>query len=94
MPHLATRTFSPASLTSNDPEHTLVTDAVRSLVLQGETLYYTQQNRREFWNVCTRPVAANGSLHRSRKLQRLAEVDTPSSGSLTAPKAGPNGTGS
>jgi predicted nucleic acid-binding protein len=44
----------------NDPEHPLVTAAVRELLRRGETLYYTQQNRREFWNVCTRPLAVNG----------------------------------
>lgn len=34
--------------------------AVTALLARGETLYTTQQNRREFWNVCTRPAGVNG----------------------------------
>jgi len=34
--------------------------AVAVLLAQREILYTTQQNRREFWNVCTRPRGANG----------------------------------
>jgi predicted nucleic acid-binding protein len=43
-----------------DPEYRLVTNAVAALSARGETLYYTQQTRREFWNVCTRPTRVNG----------------------------------
>jgi hypothetical protein len=43
-----------------DPEHALVTTAVDDLVGRGERLYYPHQVRREFWNVFTRPVSANG----------------------------------
>jgi hypothetical protein len=34
--------------------------AVEALLEQGERLHYTQRNQREFWNISTRPVAANG----------------------------------
>ena len=60
MPHLADTNILTRFTSVNDPQHPLVSDAVRALLLQGETLYYTQQNRREFWNICTRPAAANG----------------------------------
>lgn len=61
---------------SSDPQHGLVRQAIRALLLRGETLYYTQQNRREFWNVCTRPRDRNGLGHSVPEAQqRLAEVD-------------------
>lgn len=43
-----------------DPEYTLVEKATRSLARRGDFACYTQQTRREFWNVCTRPATANG----------------------------------
>src|SRR5262245_25258582 len=76
MPHLADTNILTRFTNVNDPEHRVVSEAVRALLLQGETLYYTQQNRREFWNVCTRPVAANGLGYTvAETMQRLAEVD-------------------
>jgi predicted nucleic acid-binding protein len=60
MPYLADTNIVLRRLNVNDPEHALVTNAVRTLLSRGETLYYTQQVRREFWNVCTRPSAVNG----------------------------------
>jgi len=44
----------------NHPMHSEAQRAVRSLIANGETLYYLPQNIREFWNVCTRPIERNG----------------------------------
>jgi predicted nucleic acid-binding protein len=74
----------------NDPEHELVRDAVRALLLQGEALYYTQQNRREFWNVCTRPAERNGLGYTIEQTQqRLAEVDAVFQRLGDRPESGP-----
>lgn len=43
-----------------DPDYRLITNAIAVLSRKGEALYYTQQTRREFWNVCTRPATVNG----------------------------------
>ena len=59
-----------------DPEHVLVREAVNHLLARGDTLYYTQQNRREFWNVCTRPIERNGLGYTIEEAKdRLKEVD-------------------
>lgn len=60
MPYLADTNISLRRVNVNDPEHSLVKHAVTALLSRGETLYYTQQNRREIWNVCTRPISKNG----------------------------------
>ena len=76
MPYLGDTNILLRFTNANDPEHEMVADAVRSLGLQGETVYYTQQNRREFWNVCTRPAASNGLGYSiPETLARLDEVD-------------------
>jgi predicted nucleic acid-binding protein len=46
----------------NDPARQLALDALRKLRSNNETLCYTTQVLVEFWNVCTRPVAARGGL--------------------------------
>jgi predicted nucleic acid-binding protein len=46
----------------NDPARQLTLDALRKLRSNNETLCYTTQVLVEFWNVCTRPVAARGGL--------------------------------
>jgi predicted nucleic acid-binding protein len=40
--------------------HAITRHAVRTLRASGATLYVTAQNFIEFWNVATRPAAANG----------------------------------
>ena len=44
----------------NDPEYTLVREAIKALTARGESLCFASQNLVEFWNVCTRPVSKNG----------------------------------
>jgi predicted nucleic acid-binding protein len=40
--------------------HALAIDSVARLLAAGEQVYFTLQNISEFWNVMTRPTAANG----------------------------------
>jgi predicted nucleic acid-binding protein len=40
--------------------HALAIDSVARLLAAGEQVYFTLQNVSEFWNVMTRPIAANG----------------------------------
>lgn len=45
------------------PDHVhqaLAIDSVARLLATGEQVYFTLQNISEFWNVITRPIAANG----------------------------------
>ena len=42
------------------PMFSIATDAVDTLLTQGEYLYITPQNLIEFWNVATRPKEKNG----------------------------------
>ena len=90
MPHLADTNILLRFTNINDTQHILVSEAVQELVRQGEILYYTQQNRREFWNVCTRPIAANGLGYTvAGTLQRLAEVDATFQRLADRPETGP-----
>lgn len=41
-------------------ESARVGEVCAELLRQGRILFFTLQNATEFWNVCTRPVAANG----------------------------------
>lgn len=43
-----------------DPDHSLATEAVETLILAEQTLYITPQNLTELWNVATRPKDQNG----------------------------------
>jgi predicted nucleic acid-binding protein len=43
-----------------DPRHAEVDSAVRALQAAGHDLVITAQGASEFWNTCTRPVAARG----------------------------------
>src|SRR5205809_1329260 len=73
-----------------DSAHPLAKQAVDTLLADGERLNYRQQNRREFWNVCTRPVAANGLGYTvAETLQRLAEVDATFQRLPDLPETGP-----
>ena len=60
-----------------DPQHGLVARAVRILLERRETLCYTQQIRREFWNVCTRPATERGGLDLTIEevVRRLGLID-------------------
>jgi predicted nucleic acid-binding protein len=40
--------------------HALAIESVAGLLATGEQVYFTLQNICEFWNVMTRPIAANG----------------------------------
>jgi predicted nucleic acid-binding protein len=60
MPYLVDTNIALRLANASDREHLLVVHSVRTLTAAGETLFYTQQSRREFWNVCTRPLSANG----------------------------------
>jgi predicted nucleic acid-binding protein len=53
------------------PDHAEVASAVRVLRRVGHTFAMAMQGASEFWNVCTRPVAARGGLGLS-----LAQTDT------------------
>ena len=44
----------------DDRDHAVVDAALARLAIGGATLYYTQQNIAEFWNVATRPADRNG----------------------------------
>jgi predicted nucleic acid-binding protein len=90
MPHLCDRNILLRFTNANGPQHELVRDAVRALLLQGDVLYYTQQNRREFWNVCTRPAERNGLGYTiAEAQQRLAEVDAVFQRPPDRPESGP-----
>lgn len=43
-----------------DPQHSLAVSSVKALQRRGEIVHITPQNLIEFWNVATRPAAANG----------------------------------
>ncbi|MEW6126783.1 MAG: type II toxin-antitoxin system VapC family toxin [Acidobacteriota bacterium] len=46
----------------NDPDRSLVFDALQKLILRSDRLFYTSQILGEFWNVCTRPTSARSGL--------------------------------
>ncbi len=48
------------SADGSHPMFSIATDAVDTLLTQGEYLYITPQNLIEFWNVATRPKEKNG----------------------------------
>jgi predicted nucleic acid-binding protein len=74
----------------NDPANPLCRQAVDTLIANGERLYYTQQKRRELWNVCTRPVANNGlGLTVAQAVAWLAQIDTISARLPDVPASGP-----
>jgi predicted nucleic-acid-binding protein len=60
-------------LRSAQPDHpmfTSATQAVNTLLSQGEEIYITSKNIIEFWNVATRPLDKNGlgySLNKTNK---------------------------
>jgi predicted nucleic acid-binding protein len=46
----------------NDPQRTIVLDALRKLRSRNDVLCFTPQVVSEFWNVCTRPSSARGGV--------------------------------
>ncbi|MDQ3816674.1 MAG: type II toxin-antitoxin system VapC family toxin [Acidobacteriota bacterium] len=49
-------------LQRNDPHHTTIRKAVRTLLARGDELCCAPQNIVELWNVSTRPAAARGGF--------------------------------
>jgi len=49
-------------LQRNDPHHSIIRQAVRSLVARGDELCCAPQNIIELWNVSTRPATARGGF--------------------------------
>jgi predicted nucleic acid-binding protein len=47
-------------LQRGDPDHAIISAALRKLKLRGESIHYVSQNLVEFWRVCTRPKPVNG----------------------------------
>lgn len=59
-----------------DAQHELIRSAVLQLASHQDELCYTQQSRREFWNVCTRPAERNGlGLGITATVSRLVDID-------------------
>jgi predicted nucleic acid-binding protein len=59
------------------PHHALAIDSVARLLASGEQVYFTLQNMSEFWNVMTRPVAANGlGFTRAFALGEVGKIET------------------
>jgi predicted nucleic acid-binding protein len=82
MPYLLDTNVLLRLLNRDDPQHELIRSALRTLREQGERLTFTSQSMAEFWNVCTRPVAARGGYglsaeqtdRRARIIERLFEL--------------------
>jgi predicted nucleic acid-binding protein len=49
-------------LQRNDPDYSIIREAVRTLMARGDELCCAPQNIAEFWNVCTRPATARGGF--------------------------------
>jgi len=59
---------------SDDPQHPVITRALKALVGQGVRLCYTSQTLAEFWNASTRPLDKNGFGLTVAETDRLARV--------------------
>ena len=59
---------------SDDPQHPVITQALKALVGQGVRLCYTSQTLGEFWNASTRPLDKNGFGLTVTETDRLARV--------------------
>lgn len=62
MPYMADTNILLRFVASNDPNHAVVRDVMYSLLKRSEQVCYTSQNLAEFWNVCTRPIAAGSGF--------------------------------
>jgi predicted nucleic acid-binding protein len=49
-------------LQRNDPNYSIIRQAVRTLMARGDELCCAPQNIVELWNVCTRPATARGGF--------------------------------
>jgi predicted nucleic acid-binding protein len=58
----------------DDPQHPVITQALKALVGQGVRLCYTSQTLAEFWNAATRPLDKNGFGLTVAETDRLAHV--------------------
>jgi predicted nucleic acid-binding protein len=58
----------------DDPQHSVIVQALRALVAQGVRLCYTSQTLAEFWNASTRPLDKNGFGLTVAETERLARV--------------------
>jgi predicted nucleic acid-binding protein len=57
--------------------HALAIDSVARLLASGEQVYFTLQNISEFWNVVTRPIAADGlGLSPALALSEVDKIET------------------
>lgn len=63
------------------PSHTLAVESVAKLLAAAEPVYFTLRNMSEFWNVATRPAAANAlgvslalALGEIEKIERFLTV--------------------
>jgi predicted nucleic acid-binding protein len=76
MAHLVDTNIALRLTDSYDPSYRLIISAIEALTAHSEALYYTQQTRREFWNVSTRPTSANGrGLTTSEVVEALEVVE-------------------
>jgi len=76
MPYLADTNSLLRIVNPHDPQPALVDGAVEELLARGEQIHYAHQNRREFWNVATRPLANNGfGLTPQEARERLRRID-------------------
>lgn len=75
MPYMADTNILLRFISPSDPNHELIRNAIRYLLKRGEEVCYTSQNLAEFWNVCTRPVAARNGFGLSiEETDRRAQV--------------------
>jgi predicted nucleic acid-binding protein len=68
-------------LQRNDPHHSTIRQAVRSLLARGDELCCAPQNIVELWNVSTRPASARGgfgltSTETDRRVRLIERVFT------------------
>jgi predicted nucleic acid-binding protein len=90
MPYLADTDVLLRYANAVDPTHLLARHAVDTLLADGERLHYTQQSRREFWNVCTRPLAVKGlGLTVAEVVTWLRQIDTAAMRIPDIPGSGP-----
>lgn len=59
-------------LQRNDPHHSTIRQAVRTLLARGDELCCAPQNIVELWNVSTRPAIARGDSASTRPRQTAA----------------------
>jgi predicted nucleic acid-binding protein len=59
---------------SDDPQHAVISGALRTLVGQGLQLCYTSRTLGEFWNASTRPLDKNGFGLTVTETDQLAHV--------------------